>query len=103
MACLLLITYFWKQLILLLFWFVCMKRVFSIHLRMQQGKVAIMSKMVGRQRAQIIFDKAELHYDFGPQHPMQPTRLVALMDLLEKSGLWQPTNEQTRLPFRPAT
>ncbi len=54
-------------------------------------------------RARLIFDPTELAYDFGPEHPMQAKRITALMDLLEKSGLWDSTNEQTRLPVRAAT
>jgi acetoin utilization deacetylase AcuC-like enzyme/GNAT superfamily N-acetyltransferase len=54
-------------------------------------------------KAHLLFDTDELHYDFGPGHPLQPTRLVALMDLLESAGLWQSANEQHRLPLRPAT
>jgi acetoin utilization deacetylase AcuC-like enzyme/GNAT superfamily N-acetyltransferase len=54
-------------------------------------------------RARLIFDSTELHYDFGMYHPLQPDRLVALMDLLEKSGLWHSDNEWTRLALRPAT
>src|SRR5437867_2354178 len=34
---------------------------------------------------------------------MQPRRLVALMDLLESSGLWQRSGETGQLPMRPAT
>jgi len=54
-------------------------------------------------RAQIIFDPAELKYNFGAHHPLQPARIIALVDLLEKSGLWHSDNEATRLPLRPAT
>jgi acetoin utilization deacetylase AcuC-like enzyme len=53
--------------------------------------------------ARLMFDPDELRYDFGPHHPMQPTRIVALIDLLEKSGLWQKDQEQTRLTPRTAT
>ncbi len=53
--------------------------------------------------ARIIFDPAENKYDFGAEHPLQARRLVALVDLLESSGLWQSGNEQTRLPWRTAT
>ena len=53
--------------------------------------------------SRLIFVPGELDYDFGPGHPMQPSRLVALLDLLESSGLWQRENEQTRLPLRAAT
>src|ERR1700730_2298165 len=54
-------------------------------------------------RARLIFEPAELHYDFGPDHPLQPSRLQALMDLLESSDLWHGDNEQTRLALRSAT
>ena len=54
-------------------------------------------------RSRLMFDQRELAYDFGPNHPMKPRRLVALMDLLKTSGLWEPGNEQTALPFRAAT
>lgn len=54
-------------------------------------------------RARLLFADSELKYDFGPQHPLQPSRLKALVDLLEQSQLWTPENAQTRLPFRPAT
>ena len=54
-------------------------------------------------RARLIFDLAELAYNFGADHPLQARRLIALMDLLETSGLWDSTNEQTRLPLRAAS
>src|SRR5712691_6887111 len=54
-------------------------------------------------RARLIFDPIELDYNFGAQHPLQAGRLVALMDLLEKSGLWRSNEELTRLPLRIAT
>jgi len=54
-------------------------------------------------RARLIFDPAELNYNFGPEHPLQPGRLAALIDLLEQSGLWQSRDERTRLPLRAAT
>jgi acetoin utilization deacetylase AcuC-like enzyme/GNAT superfamily N-acetyltransferase len=54
-------------------------------------------------RSRLVFDQGELAYDFGPDHPMKPRRLVALMDLLKASGLWEPGDGQTRLPFRAAT
>lgn len=62
-----------------------------------------MSNTPTRPRTRLIFDSTELRYDFGPQHPLQPDRLVAFMDLLKKSELWQHDNEQTRLTLRPAT
>src|SRR5438105_3456737 len=54
-------------------------------------------------RARLIFDPIELKYDFGAEHPLQASRLESLIDLLEASGLWHSTDEQTRLPLRPAT
>ena len=54
-------------------------------------------------RARLIFDPIELKYDFGAEHPLQASRLESLIDLLETSGLWHSTDEQTRLPLRPAT
>lgn len=54
-------------------------------------------------RARLIFDPAELNYDFGPAHPLQAQRLVALIDLLEDCGLWNKTNAHTTLPARSAT
>src|SRR2546429_6955526 len=54
-------------------------------------------------RARLIFSPEELNYDFGPDHPLQARRLVALMDLLETSGLWQSSDEQARLSSRAAT
>ncbi|HEX7733528.1 MAG TPA: GNAT family N-acetyltransferase [Ktedonobacteraceae bacterium] len=54
-------------------------------------------------RARLIFDAAELNYDFGPEHPLKAQRLVALIDLLEDSGLWNRTNARASLPARAAT
>src|SRR6266516_985823 len=54
-------------------------------------------------RARLLFDPAALAYDFGPHHPMQPRRLIALKDLLETSGLWQEADVRTRLNGRSAT
>lgn len=62
--------------------------------------------MTGAQanpRARLIFDPAELAYNFGPDHPLQPQRIIALVDLLETAGLWRSTAEQSRLPLRAAT
>jgi hypothetical protein len=53
--------------------------------------------------SRLIFVPSELDYDFGPGHPIQPSWPVALLDLLESSGLWQRENEHTRLPIRAAT
>ncbi len=54
-------------------------------------------------RARIVFGPEELDYEFGPSHPLQARRLVALMDLLQTSGLWQESNDLTRLPLRAAS
>jgi acetoin utilization deacetylase AcuC-like enzyme/GNAT superfamily N-acetyltransferase len=62
-----------------------------------------MSTSSVQHRARIAFDPAELQYDFGAGHPLQPTRLKALFDLLATSHLWQRDEESTRLAIRPAT
>ncbi len=62
-----------------------------------------MSQPVDHSRAHLLFNPAELAYDFGEKHPMQPRRLVALMDLLESSGLWKQTNDAYQLPLRAAS
>jgi acetoin utilization deacetylase AcuC-like enzyme len=54
-------------------------------------------------RARLIFDPGELDYNFGTDHPLQPQRIAALMDLLETSELWHSTDEHCRLPLRSAT
>lgn len=54
-------------------------------------------------RARLVFDVSELRYNFGPEHPLQPARIQALIDLLEKSGLWQKEVERTHLALRSAT
>jgi len=54
-------------------------------------------------RARLLFDQAELRYDFGPEHPLQAQRLVALIDLLEQTGLWNRAEPETSLPARAAT
>jgi acetoin utilization deacetylase AcuC-like enzyme len=55
-----------------------------------------------RSRTRLVFHEGELAFDFGAQHPMQPRRLVALIDLLETSGLWKQGDRQ-QLPLRAAT
>jgi acetoin utilization deacetylase AcuC-like enzyme len=60
-----------------------------------------MLQPVDHSRACLLFNPTELAYKFGEEHPMQPGRLVALMDLLESSGLWKPGAYQ--LPLRAAT
>ena len=62
-----------------------------------------MSDISAASRARLVFDQSELHYNFGAYHPMQPKRLVALIDLLETCNLWHKDDEHTRLPFRAAT
>ena len=62
-----------------------------------------MTDSPAQHRVRLIFEQAELAYDFGPGHPLQARRLVALMDLLETSRLWDSANEQTRLAMRAAT
>ncbi|HZS78663.1 MAG TPA: acetoin utilization protein AcuC [Ktedonobacteraceae bacterium] len=57
---------------------------------------------LSHSRTRLIFHEDELAYDFGAQHPMQPRRLVALIDLLETSGLWKRDDRQ-QLPLRMAT
>ena len=54
-------------------------------------------------RARLIFHPDELNYNFGTEHPLQPRRIAALMDLLETCGLWNSGDERYRLPFRAAT
>ncbi len=61
------------------------------------------AKADSNSRARMIYDPSELDYNFGPGHPLQPQRIVALIDLLESSGLWQSTDEDSRLPSRAAT
>ncbi|HYA99453.1 MAG TPA: hypothetical protein VED37_04480, partial [Ktedonobacteraceae bacterium] len=62
-----------------------------------------MSDLQSNSRAKLIFDQEELGYDFGPEHPLQPSRIVALMDLLEVSGLRHIPEESSSLPLRAAT
>ncbi len=56
-----------------------------------------------QKSARIVFDSFELHYNFGGDHPFQSRRIVALMDLLESSGLWRSDDPEQRLAFRAAT
>jgi Histone deacetylase domain len=53
--------------------------------------------------SRLAFDQGEIAYDFGPEHPLNPRRLVALMDLLKTSGLWEPDDKHYQLPIRAAT
>jgi acetoin utilization deacetylase AcuC-like enzyme len=54
-------------------------------------------------RSRLAFDQCELAYNFGPEHPMKPQRLVALIDLLKASELWNPDDKQSQLLIRAAT
>jgi hypothetical protein len=66
-------------------------------------KVVHMTNAHTDARARLIFDPVELDYDFGSGHPLQPRRLVALMDLLENSGLWHSGDERQCLSLRAAS
>lgn len=59
--------------------------------------------VVSQARARLLFDPAELRYNFGAHHPMQPGRLQAMIDLIEQCNLWKPDDERARLPLRSAT
>lgn len=61
------------------------------------------SKAPNEARARLIFEREELAYNFGAEHPLQSRRIAALMDLLETCGLWQANDDSTSLPMRPAT
>src|ERR1700730_12704503 len=54
-------------------------------------------------RARLIFHPHELRYNCGAEHPLQPARIAALMDLLEKCNLWHSVNADQGLPLRAAT
>jgi acetoin utilization deacetylase AcuC-like enzyme len=56
-----------------------------------------------QHRARLLFAPEELSYDFGPQHPLNPKRLQALIDLLECADLWHADNEPMGLNLRGAT
>src|SRR6266568_4470014 len=62
-----------------------------------------MSEVQSDSRAKLIFDPEELDYDFGPEHPLQPQRIAALLDLLETCELWDSSNANSSLPLRTAT
>src|SRR5216684_2720711 len=53
-----------------------------------------MSKGHTASRARLIFHPDELRYNFGAEHPLQPSRIAALMHLLETCGLWSPSEEE---------
>ena len=60
-------------------------------------------KTMPQHRARLMFDPREFHYMFGPEHPLNPDRIRALIDLLTSSGLWNEDDASTRLDLRPAT
>lgn len=62
-----------------------------------------MSSPLPSRKARLIFDPNEMSYDFGPQHPLSPKRLQAMIDLLQFANLWRANDEQTRLKLRIAT
>src|SRR5437762_6294545 len=62
-----------------------------------------MSEVQSESSARLIFDPEELDYDIGPEHPLQPGPIAALMDLLETCGLWDSSNANSSLPLRAAT
>src|SRR6202011_2414336 len=70
-----------------------------------QGRRSEMSSTIGKAaaRARLIFHPDELGYNFGAEHPLQPARIAALMDLLEKCNLWHSANAEQGLPLRAAT
>ncbi len=54
-------------------------------------------------KVRLLFEPSELQYNFGPEHPLQPSRIEALIDLLEETNIWHYAEQQTRLPLRSAT
>ncbi|MBO0792563.1 MAG: acetoin utilization protein AcuC, partial [Ktedonobacteraceae bacterium] len=54
-------------------------------------------------RARLVFDPIELQYQFGLEHPLQPARVQALIDLLERANLWNRNDVRTRLEARQAS
>lgn len=62
-----------------------------------------MANAYASSKAYLIYDVAELNYDFGAQHPLQARRLAALVDLLATSRLWSSEDQQHTLPLRAAT
>ncbi|HLZ56801.1 MAG TPA: acetoin utilization protein AcuC [Ktedonosporobacter sp.] len=62
-----------------------------------------MSNRISQQHARLMFDQSECRYYFGPDHPLNPRRIQALMDLLACGGLWDSADERTRLDGRAAT
>jgi acetoin utilization protein AcuC len=55
-----------------------------------------------RCRSTLTYDPRFLHYDFGPDHPWQPRRLAALLDLLTTVGIWHEGSPEHMQPI-PAT
>jgi acetoin utilization deacetylase AcuC-like enzyme/GNAT superfamily N-acetyltransferase len=55
-----------------------------------------------RSRTRLLFHEGELAYDLGAGHPLNPRRLVALIDLLQTAGLWNKEDPE-QLPVRAAT
>lgn len=72
---------------------------------MPPGRRSEMNSTIGKAaaRARLIFHPDELGYNFGAEHPLQPARIAALMDLLEKCNLWHSANADQGLPLRAAT
>src|SRR5689334_19914799 len=62
-----------------------------------------MHEIAKNSRARLLFEPVEMNYDPGPDHPLQPKRLQALIELLEASDLWHPNQASTRLRGRSAT
>lgn len=54
-------------------------------------------------RARLIFHPEELRYNFGAEHPLQPARIAALMDLLEQCNLWHSSDTEQGLSLRAAS
>lgn len=61
------------------------------------------SSLSSSPRVRLMFETEELNYDFGPQHPLNPKRLQALVDLLELSDLWHADDKRMHLDLRRAT
>jgi acetoin utilization protein AcuC len=53
------------------------------------------------EMAVIAHDDCFLSYDFGPEHPLRPERLVLGLDLLREAGIWDESSES--LAVIPAT
>jgi acetoin utilization deacetylase AcuC-like enzyme/GNAT superfamily N-acetyltransferase len=62
-----------------------------------------MPEATNEARARLVFEKEELAYNFGEEHPLQSRRIAALIDLLVSCDLWRADNESMQLPMRPAT